>query len=79
MLELEQIAHSKQLCSLTSNVTRPDLLAKINEQGVLQDEIEAGIKSAIENFKATQSWVSRARAMTQSCPASSIWPRLTCK
>ncbi len=33
-----------------------DLLAKINEKGDYNDEIEAGIKSGIENFKATQSW-----------------------
>ncbi len=32
------------------------LLAKINEKGDYNDEIEAGIKSGIENFKATQSW-----------------------
>ncbi|TVP92196.1 MAG: F0F1 ATP synthase subunit alpha [Pseudomonadaceae bacterium] len=33
-----------------------DLMAKINEKGDYNDEIEAGIKSGIENFKATQSW-----------------------
>ncbi|MFN3581356.1 MAG: F0F1 ATP synthase subunit alpha [Pseudomonas sp.] len=35
---------------------KADLLAKINESGDYNDEIEAGIKSGIENFKATQSW-----------------------
>ena len=35
---------------------KADLLAKINEKGDYNDEIEAGIKSGIENFKATQSW-----------------------
>ncbi|MGN5518429.1 F0F1 ATP synthase subunit alpha [Halopseudomonas sp. Lyrl_26] len=35
---------------------KADLLGKINEKGDYNDEIEAGIKSGIENFKATQSW-----------------------
>src|SRR5690554_2555985 len=35
---------------------KADLLARINEKGDYNDEIEAGIKSGIENFKATQSW-----------------------
>ena len=35
---------------------KADLIAKINEKGDYNDEIEAGIKSGIENFKATQSW-----------------------
>jgi F-type H+-transporting ATPase subunit alpha len=33
-----------------------DLLAKINEKGDYNDEIAAGLKAAIEKFKATQSW-----------------------
>ncbi len=33
-----------------------DLIARINEKGDYSDEIEAGIKEAIEKFKATQSW-----------------------
>ena len=32
------------------------LLAKINEKGDFNDEIDAGIKAGIESFKATQSW-----------------------
>ncbi|PKM29814.1 MAG: F0F1 ATP synthase subunit alpha [Gammaproteobacteria bacterium HGW-Gammaproteobacteria-11] len=35
---------------------KADLLAKINEKGDYNDEIEAGIKSGIENFKSSQSW-----------------------
>ncbi|WP_150305597.1 F0F1 ATP synthase subunit alpha [Pseudomonas saliphila] len=35
---------------------KADLLAQINVKGDYNDEIEAGIKSGIENFKATQSW-----------------------
>ena len=33
-----------------------DLLAKINEKGDYNDEIEAGIKAALDKFKATQTW-----------------------
>ena len=33
-----------------------ELLAKINEKGDYNDDIEASIKSGIEKFKATQSW-----------------------
>ena len=33
-----------------------DLLAKINEKGDYNDDIEAAIKAGIEKFKATQSW-----------------------
>lgn len=32
------------------------LLAKINEKGDFNDEIDAGIKAGIEKFKATQTW-----------------------
>ncbi|TWH64272.1 F-type H+-transporting ATPase subunit alpha [Azomonas agilis] len=35
---------------------KADLLAKINEKGDFNDEIDAGIKAGIEKFKATQSW-----------------------
>ncbi|MFC3608136.1 F0F1 ATP synthase subunit alpha [Stutzerimonas tarimensis] len=35
---------------------KADLLAKINEKGDFNDEIDAGIKSGIESFKASQSW-----------------------
>ena len=33
-----------------------ELLAKINDSGELNDEIESGLKSALEKFKSTQSW-----------------------
>lgn len=32
------------------------LLAKINEKGDFNDEIDAGLKAGIQSFKATQSW-----------------------
>jgi F-type H+-transporting ATPase subunit alpha len=35
---------------------RKDLLDKINEKGDYNDEIAAGLKAALEKFKATQSW-----------------------
>ncbi len=35
---------------------KADLLAKINEKGDFNDDIDAGIKAGIEAFKATQSW-----------------------
>ena len=33
-----------------------DLMAKINEKGDFNDEIDAGLKAGIEKFKATQTW-----------------------
>ena len=33
-----------------------ELLAKINETGELTEEIESGLKSALDQFKSTQSW-----------------------
>ena len=33
-----------------------ELLAKINDSGQLSDEIENGLKSALDTFKSTQSW-----------------------
>ncbi|MNZ66618.1 ATP synthase subunit alpha [compost metagenome] len=32
------------------------LMAKINEKGDFNDEIDAGLKAGIEKFKATQTW-----------------------
>mgnify|MGYP003461498414 FL=1 len=32
------------------------LMAKINEKGDFNDEIDSGIKAGIEKFKATQTW-----------------------
>ncbi|WP_077529952.1 F0F1 ATP synthase subunit alpha [Vreelandella utahensis] len=33
-----------------------ELLAKINDSGELNDEVESGLKSALDKFKSTQSW-----------------------
>ncbi len=38
------------------NAEHSALLAKINEKGDYNDEIKAGIKDALEKFKATQTW-----------------------
>ena len=38
------------------NAEHSALLAKINEKGDYNDEIEAGIKEALDKFKATQTW-----------------------
>ncbi|CAD5107104.1 F0F1 ATP synthase subunit alpha [Zestomonas carbonaria] len=38
------------------NRDHADLLAKINEKGDFNDDIDAAIKAGIEKFKATQTW-----------------------
>ena len=38
------------------NAEHSALIAKINEKGDYNDEIEAGIKEALDKFKATQTW-----------------------
>jgi len=38
------------------NHEQADLLAKINEKGDFNDEIDAALKAAFDKFKATQSW-----------------------
>jgi len=38
------------------NRDHADLMAKINEKGDFNDEIDAAIKAGIEKFKATQTW-----------------------
>jgi F-type H+-transporting ATPase subunit alpha len=38
------------------NSEHGDLLAKINDTGGYDDEIEAEFKSSLEEFKATQTW-----------------------
>lgn len=38
------------------NRDHAELMAKINEKGDFNDEIDAGIKAGIEKFKATQTW-----------------------
>ena len=39
-----------------ANSEYAELMAKINEKGDYNDEIEAGIKECIEKFKSTQAW-----------------------
>ena len=38
------------------NSEQKALMDKINEKGDYNDEIEGGIKDAIEQFKSTQTW-----------------------
>ena len=38
------------------NSEQADLMAKVNESGDWNDDIEAQFKSAVETFKSTQSW-----------------------
>jgi len=38
------------------NSEQKALMDKINEKGDYNDEIEAGIKDAIDQFKSTQTW-----------------------
>jgi F-type H+-transporting ATPase subunit alpha len=38
------------------NSEKADLMAQVNQSGDYNDEIEAGFKAGIEQFKATQTW-----------------------
>jgi F-type H+-transporting ATPase subunit alpha len=38
------------------NADHSALMKKINEAGDYNDEIQSGIKSALDKFKATQTW-----------------------
>lgn len=38
------------------NRDHADLMAKINEKGDFNDEIDSGLKAGVEKFKATQTW-----------------------
>jgi len=51
----QESAHSRRLLLAYFKRDKADLLAKINEKGDYNDEIEAGIKSGIEKFKANQA------------------------
>ncbi|MFO7706184.1 MAG: F0F1 ATP synthase subunit alpha [Halopseudomonas sp.] len=55
-VELNKIGSFEKTLLAYFKRDKAELLAKINEKGDYNDEIEAGIKSGIENFKATQSW-----------------------
>ncbi|HLV19086.1 MAG TPA: F0F1 ATP synthase subunit alpha [Pseudomonas sp.] len=55
-VEVSKVGAFEQALIAYFHREKADLLAKINEKGDFNDEIDAGIKAGIEAFKATQSW-----------------------
>ncbi len=55
-VELNKITDFEASLLSYANSQHADLLARINESGDFNDEIAAGLKGAIEKFKATQTW-----------------------
>jgi F-type H+-transporting ATPase subunit alpha len=55
-VELSKIGSFEAALLDYMNSEHKALMEKINEKGDYNDEIEAGIKGAIEQFKATQTW-----------------------
>lgn len=55
-VELEKIIPFEEALLAFMNSEKSDLMNKINEKGDYSDEIESGIKDAVEQFKANGSW-----------------------
>ncbi|MFP1681895.1 F0F1 ATP synthase subunit alpha [Alloalcanivorax sp. C16-1] len=55
-IEIDKIGSFEAALLDYMNSEQKALMDKINEKGDYNDEIEAGIKEAIEQFKATQTW-----------------------
>lgn len=55
-IELKKIGAFEAALLSFVNAEYPELMDTVNESGDLNSEIEAGIKGAIEKFKATQAW-----------------------
>lgn len=55
-VELEKIIPFEEALLAFMNSEKADLMNKINEKGDFSDEIESGIKDAVEQFKANGSW-----------------------
>ena len=55
-IEVAKIGAFEQALIAYFNRDHAALLAKINEKGDFNDEIDAGLKAGIEKFKATQTW-----------------------
>ncbi|GAA5132322.1 F0F1 ATP synthase subunit alpha [Alloalcanivorax gelatiniphagus] len=55
-IEIDKIGSFESALLDYMNSEQKALMDKINEKGDYNDEIEAGIKEAIEQFKATQTW-----------------------
>jgi F-type H+-transporting ATPase subunit alpha len=55
-VELNRIGDFEAALHAYVNREKADLMAKINETGGYDSEIEAGLTEALESFKATQTW-----------------------
>jgi F-type H+-transporting ATPase subunit alpha len=55
-VELNRVVAFERALLSYANSEHAALLAKINEKGDFNDEIAAGMKAAIQKFKATQTW-----------------------
>ncbi|MEQ9510584.1 MAG: F0F1 ATP synthase subunit alpha, partial [Alloalcanivorax xenomutans] len=55
-IEVEKIGAFEAALLDYMNSEQKALMDKINEKGDYNDEIEAGIKEGVEQFKATQTW-----------------------
>lgn len=55
-VDLEKIIPFEEALLAFMNSEKADLMNKINEKGDFSDEIESGIKDAVEQFKANGSW-----------------------
>ena len=55
-VEVEKVGSFEAALLSYFNRDQADLMAKINEKGDFNDEIDAAIKAGIEKFKATQTW-----------------------
>ena len=55
-IPLDKIGSFEQALISYFNRDHAALMAKINEKGDFNDEIDSGIKAGLEKFKATQTW-----------------------
>ena len=55
-VELDKIGSFEEALLAFSERDHAELLQQINQTGGYNDEIEAGFKSILDTFKATQSW-----------------------
>ncbi len=55
-IELEKIGAFEAALHSYMNSEKSDLIDSINKEGDFNDEIESGIKSSIEDFKANHTW-----------------------
>jgi F-type H+-transporting ATPase subunit alpha len=55
-IEVAKVGAFEQALIAYFNREQAALMAKINEKGDFNDEIDAALKAGIESFKATQTW-----------------------